>query len=328
MIRLGLIGCGEHSESGHAIPLARYKAAHPNEIELAAACDLRTERAQDFCRKYGFSDAYDDADEMLARQKLDGCIAVVPMERIPQLGIRLLRLGIPCVVEKPLGASLAEVKALLDAARTTHTPNMVSVNRRFMPFLNRALAWTRTVGPLRYVRCTLMRQARREPDFLRATAVHAVDALRYIGGEVAAAKIRILGTGRESPAWYAIDLGFESGTSGHIDVLPTAGMLEEIYDLIGDGFRASVTCPFGPQRSWRCFRDNCLVAEEVAAQDVPEDVLNGCYDEVVEFVRALNHKDAPHPSIEEVFPSVQLCLAMAKSAEENAEKPSSREDVI
>ena len=68
MIRLGLIGCGEHSESGHAIPLARYKAAHPGEIELIAACDLNLERAQDFCRKYGFANAYSEADEMLAQQ--------------------------------------------------------------------------------------------------------------------------------------------------------------------------------------------------------------------------------------------------------------------
>ncbi len=57
MIRLGLIGCGEHSESGHATPLARYKAAHSAEIELTAVCDLKLERAQSFCRKYGFMNA-------------------------------------------------------------------------------------------------------------------------------------------------------------------------------------------------------------------------------------------------------------------------------
>ena len=49
-----------------------------------------------------------------------------------------------------------------------------------------------------------------------------------------------------------------------------------------------------------------------------EDVLNGCYDEAAEFIRALARKDAPHPSIEDVFPSVELCFAMAKTAAENA----------
>jgi predicted dehydrogenase len=318
MIRLGLIGCGEHSESGHAIPLARYQAVHPGEIELTAACDLNLERAQFFCRQYGFVNAYRDVDEMLAQCKLDGCIAVVPVQKISELGIKLLGLGIPCVVEKPLGASLAEAKALLAAARATGTMNMVSVNRRFMPFLNRALEWTHNVGPLRYVRCTLTRHARREPEFLWATAVHAVDALRHIAGEVVEAKIRVLGHAAGSAEWYAINLSFENGVSGRLDVLPTAGMLEETYELIGEGFRASVTCPFGPERGLRCFRENRLALVEAASESIPEDVLNGCYDEASEFIRALTVKRVARPSIEEVFPSVELCLTMAKTPEENA----------
>jgi predicted dehydrogenase len=317
MIRLGLIGCGGHSESGHAIPLARYKSEHPGEVELTAVCDLKVDRAQSFCRKYGFASAHTDMDEMLAQHKLDGCIAVVPVEKISLVGIKLLQLGIPCVVEKPLGASLAEVTALLDAARDTRTPNMVSVNRRFMPFLNRAIAWARSAGALRYVRCTLTRHARIETEFLWTTAVHAVDALRHIAGEVAETNIRMLGHLSDSAGWYGIDIQFKSGVSGRIDVLPTAGVLEETYELIGEGFRALVTCPFGAQRSWRCYRENRMVMEETAG-NLPEEVLNGCYDEAAEFITTLGHKQRPHPSIEDVFPSVELCLTMTKAVEQTA----------
>ena len=300
---------------GHAIPLARYKAAHPDQIELTAACDVRPERAQDFCSKFGFRSAYGSANEMLEQEKLDGCIAVVPPERIVEIGINLLRLGMPCVVEKPLGTSLMEVALLLDTAKETRTLNMVSVNRRFMPFLNRTLEWTTSAGPLRYVRCTMTRPARTEPEFIWTTAVHAVDALRYIAGEVSESSVRTMKDSNNA-AWHAITLQFESGVYGHIDVLPTAGMLEETYELFGEGFRASVTCPFGPQRSLRCFRDNKLVLEEIASNDMVEDVLNGCYNEASEFIRALNQKKTPHPSIEEVFPSVTLCLTMAKNTED------------
>ena len=317
MIRLGLIGCGEHSEGGHAVPLARYQAAHPGEIELTAACDLNLERAQLFCRQHGFLNPYRDVNEMLARHKLDGCIAVVPVEKISELGIQLLTQAIPCVVEKPLGASLAEGKALLAAAQATNTLNMVSVNRRFMPFLNRALEWTRTAGPLRYVRCVMSRHERREPEFLWVTAVHAIDAMRYIAGQISDAQIHALGNGEAATAWYSIDLSFASGVSGRLDVLPTAGMLEETYELIGEGFRAVVTCPFGPERGVRCFRENRLVLAEAASESVPEELLNGCYDEASEFIRALTENGAARPSIEEVFPSVELCWAMAKTLKEN-----------
>lgn len=311
MIRLGLIGCGEHAESGHAVPLARYKAAHPKQIELAAACDIRLDRAQAFSRKYGFKTAYGSAHEMLEQEKLDGCIAVVPPERIAEVGIKLLRLHIPCVIEKPMGTSLTDAALLLDNAKAQRTVNMVSVNRRFMPYLNRAMEWTQPVGPLRYVRCTMTRHARNEPEFIWTTAVHAVDALRYIAGQVSESSVRTMKS-NDKAVWHAINLQFESGVYGHIDVLPTTGMLEETYELFGEGFRVSVTCPFGPQRSLRCYRDNQLVLEEVAGSDTPEDVLNGCYDEAAEFIRAVLEKDGAHPSIEDVFPSVTLCLMMAK----------------
>ncbi len=317
MLRLGLIGCGEHSEGGHAIPLARYKSEHPFDIELTAACDLNLNQSQLFCRKYGFVSAYSGMQEMLAQQKLDACIAVVPVEHISQVGIKLLKLGIPCVVEKPLGGSLSQVTALLDAARDTGTPNMVSVNRRFMPFLNRAIEWARGVGPLRYVRCTLTRNARTEPEFLWTTAVHAVDALRHIAGDVVEANIRTLRPAVDSAAWYAIDLQFADSVVGRIDVLPTAGVLEETYELMGDGFRALVTSPFGPQRGWRGYRENRAVMEQTS-EGVPEDVLNGCYDEATEFIRALSLRQSPHPTIEDVFPSVELCLRLAKTADQTA----------
>ena len=320
MIRLGLIGCGEHAEGGHAIPLARYKAAHPGEIELTAACDLDLERAQLFCRQHGFLNSYRDVDEMLARHTLNGCIAVVPVERISELGVRLLTRAMPCVVEKPLGASLAEATALLAAAQAANTLNMVSVNRRFMPFLNEALAWTRAAGSLRYVRCIMSRHERREPEFLWATAVHAIDAMRYIAGEVSSATIQALGKGGAPVDWYSIDLSFASGISGRLDILPTAGMLEETYELIGEDFRAVVTCPFGPERGVRCFRENRLVLAEAATANMPEDVLNGCYDEATRFIRALTGIERAQPSIEQVFPSIELCWEMVKTLEEAGNK--------
>jgi hypothetical protein len=114
-------------------------------------------------------------------------------------------------------------------------------------------------------------------------------------------------------AWYALDLQFENGISGRVDVLPTTGMVEETYNLFGDGFRASVTCPFGPQLGWRCFRDGLLVEGENVPAGTPEDIVNGCYDEAAAFLAALSG-GTPKPSIAEVFPSVELCFVIARRA--------------
>ena len=312
MIRLGLIGCGEHSEVGHAIPLARYRRTHPDGVQLAAACDIRPERGELFREKYGFLKSYVDVEQMLSAERLDGCIAVVPVEKISALGITLLKCGVPCSLEKPLGVSIQEIAALAEAARVSATPHMVSVNRRFMPFLNRGLEWTRGFGKVQYVRSVMSRNARTEPEFLWATAVHAVDTLRYVCGEVRSSSIRRLAGGETTGPWYVIDFAFASGASGRIDVLPTVGVLEESYELIGEGFRAIVTSPFGPQRGLRCYRENRLVLEQSDA-GVPEDEVFGFYDETVAFIRGLAEGKTLSPTVADVAPSVELCLKLAES---------------
>ena len=311
MVRLALVGCGEHSRNSHAAPLARYAAQQPGEVELVAACDLNADRAAEFCRTFGFARAYDDVEKMLAGEDIDGCVCIMPMEQIVPQAIRLLERGMPCVIEKPLGTSLAEAEKLAGAARETNTPHMVSVNRRFLPYLNTAKSWISEVGPLRYVRATQVRNARSEPDFIWSTAIHVLDALRSIAGEVSDFKADVQCGPGPSALWYVILLHFESGATGRIEVLPTAGMVEESYELFGEGFRARVTAGSGTQRSLECWRDGQTVLEENASDDEPEDLRNGGYQEVIEFVRALKSGTRPRPEIEDIMPSARICFAIA-----------------
>lgn len=316
MIRVGLIGCGEHSEMGHAVPLARYKTEHPDHLELTAACDLRTNRAEYFCKKYGFGRSYADVSVMLSSEQFDVCIAVVPVDKISALGIELLQRGTACVVEKPLGATLLEATALRDSARSTGTPNMVSVNRRFTPFLNKSIAWARSIGKVRYVRAVMSRHARTEPEFLWATAVHPVDTLRHIAGNIKQATVRRMRQGAAAN-WYQVDVEFdEDGVFGRVDVLPTSGVREETYEIHGEGFRAIVTCPFGPERGLRCYQEDRLVLHETD-KNLAEDVVSGFYDEARSTIGSLLEKGLLHPTIEDVYPSVKLCFSAQQNHSSN-----------
>jgi virulence factor len=321
MVRLALVGCGEHSRNSHAAPLARYAAQQPGEVELVAACDLNPDRAVEFCRTFGFARAYIDVEKMLAAEKINGCVCIMPMEQIVPEAIRLLERGIPCVIEKPLGTSLAEAEKLARAARETNTPHMVSVNRRFLPYLNIARSWTSEIGPLRYVRATQVRIARSEPDFIWSTAIHVLDALRSIAGEISDFETDIQRRPEPSAHWYVISLRFESGTTGRIEVLPTAGMVEESYELFGERFRARVTAGSGIQRSLECWRDGEKVLKENASDDEPEDLRNGGYQEVMEFVRALTTGTRPRPEIQEILPSARICFAIADSVARHTTAP-------
>ena len=311
MIRIALAGCGEHSRASHAAPLARFAATHPNEITLVAACDLNRERAVEFCRSFGFAQAYEDLDQMLAVEKPDACVSVMPMDKIGDVGIKLLEQRIPCVIEKPLGTSLAAIEQLAGVARETQTPHMVSVNRRFMPYLNQARLWMRLHGPLRYVRASQVRHQRNEPDFIWSTAIHVIDALRYIAGDIEKFDVTVPPAKMRNATWYVISLGFESATAGQVEILPTAGMVEESYELFGEGCRARVTAGSGTQRSIECWEDGDRVIVAHATEEEPEDLRNGAYQEVEEFVRALRTGTPPQPSIDDILPSARISFEIA-----------------
>ncbi|HJX92005.1 MAG TPA: Gfo/Idh/MocA family oxidoreductase [Pyrinomonadaceae bacterium] len=313
MVRIALVGCGEHSRSSHATPLARYAAEHPGEIELVAACDLNADRAAEFCRTFGFARQYTDFDRMLEAEKLDGCVSVLPIDHIVNTGIELLERRVPCVIEKPLGKSREEAERLSLAARETQTTHMVSVNRRFMPYLNQVRSWIQASGPLRYVRAVQVRHARTEEDFIWSTTIHVMDALRHIVGEVETFDVINQKPGGSSVLWYRISLLFNNGVTGTVEVLPTAGMVEESYEFFGDGFRARVTAGSGTQRSMECWQENKLVAESKADEREAEDLRNGAYQEVQEFVRALRTGTHAFPEVDDVLPSALICFAIADS---------------
>jgi len=313
MIRLALLGCGEHSKSSHATPLARYAAQNPGDLELVAACDLNLDRAREFCREFGFARAYSDVKTMLEMEQIDGCVAVMPMERIVESAVMLLEQKIPCVIEKPLGISPAESERLARVTRQTGTNHMVSVNRRFMPYLNRAKTWAQEIGPLQYLRATQVRHSRAEPDFIWSTAIHVLDALRHLAGEILDFQTEVNRNERLSTLWYVITLHFESGVSGRIEVLPTAGMVEESYEMFGEGFRARVVAGSGVQRSLQCWRDGQVALEEYSSAAEPEDLRNGSYQEVVEFVKALKTGKPAWPTVEHILPSARICFAIAES---------------
>jgi myo-inositol 2-dehydrogenase/D-chiro-inositol 1-dehydrogenase len=319
MMRLALLGCGEHSRTSHAAPLARYTAEHVGEIELVAACDLNLARANEFCQEFGFARAYTDVETMLDTEHVDGCVCIMPIERIVDLGVMLLERKVPCVIEKPLGTSAAEAERLARVARETGTRHMVSVNRRFMPYLNQGLSWAREIGPLQYVRATQVRHDRVEPDFIWSTAIHVLDALRYVAGEIADFSTEVHHHSALATQWYLISLRFENGIPGRIEVLPTAGMVEESYEVFGEEFRVRIVAGSGIQHSLQCWRRGQLEVDEHASSTEPEDLRNGGYAEVVEFVRALRKGTHPKPSVEDILPSARICFAIAESVTRQTE---------
>ena len=315
-LRVGVLGAGDHSQRNHLPALVEYNRQHPGVLELAALCDLRLEHAAVLADRCGFHSVYASLDEMLQEAHLDACIAITPLAQTVPLALRILQAGIPLLVEKPPGSTLPEARQLAEAAEASGLPVMVSVNRRFDPALQAGLAW-QAVRPFSFLRATMARHARLDPDFITGTAIHLVDTVRCIAGDARVAGVR---SRRVAGAvWAVVSLEFESGASGSLEILPTSGVVIEQVELFGPGCRLLIRVGGTDRGEALAWQDGDLVLDVHPAQGQPEYILNGTLAETTAFLDALLENRPVRPTPRQVLGSVELCyMIQNKINQENA----------
>jgi len=307
MINVALIGAGGHSVSCHAPALQLYAAEHPDEVRLAAVCDLDEGKARGAAAEFGFARCYASIDRLFNEEQPDAVVSVTPIAATLPVTRQLLTYGVPLLIEKPLGRDLAEAREIADMVGDA--PVMISLNRRFDPGLNRALAWAREQGPIRYARGAQLRPGRDEPDFVWGTGIHLIDAANYLAGP-----LRILHAAAmpEAPGgcWRAAMLA-GPGVAVILEILPTVGRIEEHFRLAGDEFCIDVWTHFA--HPWRVegYRNFDCVLEEQASPDTPGCVNNGTYGETEAFLSAvLECRPLPGPSVRDALHSSELAAQM------------------
>ncbi len=114
-MRLCQVGCGEHARVAHGPSQARC-ARERADLVLAGCCDLDAARAEAFRRDFGYGQAFTDPRAMLEAERPDAVVVVVPVERTVAVGSMVLERGLPLLLEKPPGETVAEVDRLIAAA--------------------------------------------------------------------------------------------------------------------------------------------------------------------------------------------------------------------
>ncbi len=315
MTKLATIGCGEHATGSHGPALALYAARHPG-TELQACCDLDPGKAERYRARFGFARAYTDLRRMLDTERPDAVSLVAPVERTCELACLILEWGFPLLMEKPPGRTAAEVDRMIAAAGGV--AHQVAFNRRFAPVL-RALRREvdAHVAPaeVQHVHYEMTRVGRREPDF-STTAIHGVDAVRYLAGsDYAEIRFRYQALPAAGPgvANVFLDATMDSGASAQLAFCPMAGAVVEravvhgrdhtfyAYVPMGDAFDA----PGRLQHLEKGELTHDAKGGELADSSEPF-VHGGFYGEYVAFLDALRSGRPPSPSLREARQSVAV----------------------
>ena len=125
-MRLCQIGCGEHSRVAHG-PSQRRLVAEQRDLLLAGCCDIEGTRAESFRAEFGYARAYTDPVAMLDAERPDAVVVVVPVERAVEVGSLVLERGVPLLLEKPPGSTVAEVVSPVTVSVPPTSPSGPSI---------------------------------------------------------------------------------------------------------------------------------------------------------------------------------------------------------
>ena len=111
------------------------------EATVAAVGSRDRERAQAFADKYAIPRAYGSYEELVADPAIDAVYISAPHNHHQTCTLMALAAGKPVLCEKPLGATLAQASAMVDAARCSNLFLMEAMWTRFLPALAAARDW-------------------------------------------------------------------------------------------------------------------------------------------------------------------------------------------
>ncbi len=148
-VRVGVIGCGGR---------ARFirEGADVKGFQVVAACDCQPGRAEAFARdmaggaKWG---VYEDFRAMIDQEKLDAVMTETTTHARAYVAIAAMQMGMDVYIEKPMCLTIAEGRAMVNAARKLGRVTQVGTQQRSMPINNWAsdLVKNGALGKIRVV---------------------------------------------------------------------------------------------------------------------------------------------------------------------------------
>jgi predicted dehydrogenase len=130
---VGIIGLGGRAQS------IVEESRGIGDLRIAAICDCFAPRVDDFRKKLGKNQnwqGYGDFREMIEKEKLDGVMVETTTHARAWIAIQAMQAGLDAYIEKPMCLTIAEGRAMVNAARKFKSVTQVGTQQRSMPLNN------------------------------------------------------------------------------------------------------------------------------------------------------------------------------------------------
>ncbi|MGC9349494.1 MAG: Gfo/Idh/MocA family protein, partial [Anaerolineae bacterium] len=206
--------------------------------QLVGVCDLDRSKAVQNARRFG-GKVYTDMQEMLDVESPDGAIICIGPEQHAALAPIVMRKGIPVYTEKPPAPTASEALAVARVSKETGVLCTTAFKKRYAAAYQRAKSWLAQFPDealysisVDYASGAYANDSPRH-EFLLDFAIHLIDLVSYLGGDVAE-----VFSFSKGPNAYAVSLRFANGGVGTMNLndgrtfaVPT----EEVEITVGGG---------------------------------------------------------------------------------------------
>ena len=315
MFKICSIGCGAMAQRGHGPAYAKYKKDYPGTV-LAACCDINEDRAKKFSEDFGFEAYYTDYIKMLEETNPDVVCLLSPVDLTCPMAVEMIKKGFNIIVEKPPGKNCDEVLAILKAAQENGVNVRTAFNRRYTPLITELKKRIAETGEkIINITYQMYRWHRYDNDF-STTAIHAVDAVKYI----ASSDYKRVTFDYDFRSEYGenvknifINGEFENGVFTQISLVPVGGVVTERLTVNTHANTFFVDLPVwgnidvpGKLTHIANGREITVITGDMLSDSSEMFELCGFYDENRCFFEHIRHKNETTNDLESAIQSVEI----------------------
>lgn len=213
-VRVAMIGAGSMANAVHYPSLASFE-----DVEIAAICDLDTGRLNATADKYGVEKRYTRYPQMVEEIAPDAVYVIGQPHLMYDIWMWCLEQGLNLYIEKPMGLTIHQARALAHVAEEKGCITQVSFQRRTCPMVVKLREECLKRGPITHAVCTFYKCSLERflgaRDHILDDGVHAIDTLRWMcGGEVVEVQSRVRRVGVPDINFVMALLHFDNGATG------------------------------------------------------------------------------------------------------------------
>ncbi len=307
-VKVGMIGAGGMANSVHYPSLAEF-----DDVEIVAICDLDEGRLKKTADKYEVEGRYNNYKKMVDEVDMDAVYIIMPPHHLFDLTIHCLNNKLNVFVEKPPGVMSEQTRNMARSAEKNDCLTMVGFNRRFIPLMVEAKRMVEERGQILQCAATFYKNSigagpyyAGAIDILSCDAVHAVDTLRWMGGEVVAAASDIRKLYADYDNSFNALLKFENGAVGFLLTNWVAGTRVHTFEMHAKGISAFIDA----NDEAAIYSDGKAEGQILKTQEVAGSAENhkfyGFYGENRHFIDCIKQKKMPETNFADAVKTMEL----------------------